>query len=346
VNYLKIMTTNPKTPITRRALLAGAAGAAAAATAGSLFGQQMQTHMPPGVTPKPRGPLVYLDYDKEEIDAAYDQAQWAPNQGEAGKRNRQKNDEALARLGKPRRLSYGPTEIAKMDLYATKKANAPIQLWIHGGAWRAGSAAGAAYQAEMFVDLGAHFIAVDFNNVIETKGNLMTMADQVRRAVAWVYRNAASFGGDRNRIYISGHSSGAHLTGVALTTDWQKSYGLPADIIKGGLCASGMYDLYPVSLSSRSSYVNFTSETIQELSSQGHLDRLNAPVIVADGPLETPEFQRQNREFAEAVKSAGKPVTFIVMQGYNHFEVAESLGNPYGPLGRAILIQMRLRTDS
>jgi len=85
---------------------------------------------------------------------------------------------------------------------------------------------------------------------------------------------------------------------------------------------------------------------IEKFSPQRHLDKLVAPIIVAHGTLETPEFQRQNREFAKAVKSAGKPVTFIVMQGYNHFEVAESLGNPYGPLGRAILIQMRVRTDS
>ena len=52
-------------------------------------------------------------------------------------------------------------------------------------------------------------------------------------------------------------------------------------------------------------------------------------MIIAHGTLETPEFQRQNREFAAATKSGGKPTEFIVLDGYNHFEVAESLGNPY-----------------
>ena len=65
-------------------------------------------------------------------------------------------------------------------------------------------------------------------------------------------------------------------------------------------------------------------------------------MIVAHGTLETPEFQRQNREFSAAVKAAGKPVTFILLEGYNHFEVQESLGNPYGLLGRAVLEQMKL----
>ena len=108
------------------------------------------------------------------------------------------------------------------------------------------------------------------------------------------------------------------------------------------LAASGMYELYPVSLSVRSNYVTFTPAVVETLSPQRHLDRLSTPVIVAHGTLETPEFQRQNREFAAAVKSAGKPVEFIVLEGYNHFEVAESLGNPYGLLGRAVLRQMQL----
>ena len=219
-----------------------------------------------------------------------------------------------------------------------------MNIFIHGGAWRAGSAANAAYMSETFVDAGAHFVALDFNNAIETKGNLMTMAEQVRRAVAWVHKNAASFGGDSNRLYVSGHSSGGHLAGVVLTTDWQKDFSLPIDTVKGGLCASGMYDLHPVTLSARSSYVKFTSDVVEALSSQRHLDKLVTPVIIAHGTLETPEFQRQSRDFAAAVKAAGKPVTLLVGEGYNHFELHETMGNPYGLLGRAVLDQMKLKT--
>ena len=328
--------------ISRRTVLGGALAAAVTATRRVVLAQQLQKHLPPGVTPKPKGSIVFLDYDQEELDAAYDQPAWARNQGELSKRNAQKSGAAIARLGPPRRLAYGPTDIEKLELYPTKKPNAPINVFVHGGAWRFGNAADAAYQSEMFVDAGAHFVAVDFTSVIEAKGNLMTMAQQVRRAVAWVYQNAASWGGDRNRLFISGHSSGGHLAAVVLTTDWEKDFALPRDVLKGGLCASGLYDLYPVSLSARSSYVTFTAEVLETLSPQRQIDRLIAPVIIAHGTLETPEFQRQNREFAAAVKAAGKPMEFIVLEGYNHFEVAESLGNPYGLLGRAILRQMAL----
>ena len=328
--------------LTRRKILGGAVATAVAASAGPAWARQLQDHMPPGVTPKPKGPLVFLDFDQRELDASYDQALWAPNQVAIATRNAQKSAATIARLGPPRRLAYGPTDIEKLDVYMTRRPNAPMHLFIHGGAWRFGRAADAAYMAETFVDAGAHFIALDFQSVVDAHGNLMTMADQVRRAVAWVYRNAATFGGDPGRLYLSGASSGAHLASVALTTDWQKDFGLPSDLVKGGLCCSGPYDLYPVSLSARSSYITFSSEVVAALSSPRHLAWLGAPIVVAHGSLETPEFQRQSRDFAAAVKAAGKPVTLLIGEGYNHFEIHETQGNPYGLLGRAALAQMKL----
>ncbi|TMH43466.1 MAG: alpha/beta hydrolase [Betaproteobacteria bacterium] len=155
-------------------------------------------------------------------------------------------------------------------------------------------------------------------------------------------RNAASFGGDAGRIYVSGHSSGAHQAGVLAATDW-KQVGLPTDVVKGYVLISGMYDLLPVSLSARGAYVRFDERTLEELSAMRHLDRVAAPATVVYGTLETPEFQRQSREFAEVLKKAGKPVQLVVAEGYNHFEVMETLANPFQFAGRAALEQMKLK---
>ena len=189
---------------------------------------------------------------------------------------------------------------------------------------------------------GAHFVVPDFAAVQDVGGSLLPMAEQVRRAVAWVRRNAYRFGGDPERIFVSGHSSGAHLAAVVLTTDWLKEFDLPADTVKGGLCCSGMYDLEPVRLSARNAYVAFTDEMEQALSPQRHLDTLTAPLILAYGTLESPEFQRQGRDFAATLRAAGKPVELLVADGYNHFEIIETLTSPYGLLGRAVLEQMKL----
>jgi arylformamidase len=114
-------------------------------------------------------------------------------------------------------------------------------------------------------------------------------------------------------------------------------------VIKGALLCSGMYDLKPVRMSARSSYLKFTDGIEQALSAQRFLERLNTPVIVAYGSLETPEFQRQSRDFAQAVQKAGKPAELLRGEGYNHFEMMETLASPYGVLGHAALKQMKLR---
>jgi len=290
-----------------------------------------------------RGPLVWLDMDQKELDDAYDQTVYAPNQPLIAARRKIASESVLKRLGLPQRVAYGPTEAEKLDIYKTRRQNAPVVIYIHGGAWRNGTAKDFAFPAEMFMNAGAHFVVPDFVQVQDAGGSLLPMIEQVRRAVTWVYKNAASFGGDAERTFITGHSSGAHLAGVTLVTDWVSDYGLPPDVIKGGLLVSGMYDLKPVRLSKRSEYVKFTDEIEEKLSSQRYLDKLNAPVIIAYGTHETPEFQRQSRAFAAAVKAAGKPVELIVGAGFNHFEMQETFANPYGIAGRAALKMMQLK---
>jgi len=325
--------------MTRRAFLGAGIAGAMIATVGTGLAQQPAPAPP---APRVKGPRVWLDMDQTELDAAYDQSVHAPNLQQVVTRWATKSEGVRARLGAPQRYAYGPTPIEGLDVYRAKHLNAPINIFIHGGEWRLGAAKSSAFPAELFVHAGAHYVVPDFALVLDVGGNLMPIAEQVRRAVAWVHRNANSFGGDSDRIYLSGHSSGGHLAGVILTTDWPKDFNLPIDTVKGGLCCSGMFDLKPVRLSARRKYISFTDEMEHALSSQRHLDKLNAPVIVAHGTLESPEFQRQSRDFAAAGRAAGKPVQLLVADGYNHFEIIETLGNPYGPLGRAVLEQMQL----
>jgi arylformamidase len=284
---------------------------------------------------------VFLDYDQKALDDAYDQAVYAPNRDQILSRLARTSELVRQRIGAPQRLSYGSTPTEGIDFYSCGKEGAPVNVFIHGGAWRAGLARDYGYPAEMHVRAGAHFAAVDFNNVLETGGDLLPMAEQVRRAIAWAYRNCGQLGADPNRFYVSGTSSGAHLGGVAATTDWT-TYGLPEKPVRGYALCSGMYDLRGPRLSKRSSYVKFTDEVEQALSAQRHLSRVNAPIVLLVGSLETPEFQRQTREFADALTRAGKSAELVYAEGYNHFEIAETLGNPYGPMGRAVLALMKL----
>jgi len=288
-----------------------------------------------------QGMSVFLDYDQAQLDACYDQMVWAPNAELMHRRQNALSDEARKRLPPATRYAYGPGAMEHLDLFRTARPNAPVFVFVHGGAWRANSSERYGFITETYVGAGGHCVLLDFDGVENTGSRLPPIVDQIRRAVAWVYANAASFGGDPGRIHLAGHSSGAHLTGCTLITKWS-DYGVPDTVIAGALCCSGMYELTPVRLSARSSYVHFDDETVAALSAIRHIDRISMPIVLAYGTEESPEFQRQTREFAAALEAAGRRVRLLVGTAYNHFEIAETYGSPYGLLGRAALEQMKL----
>ena len=231
------------------------------------------------------GPLVWRDLDQKALDDAYDQDVYAPNRPLIVARRIAASERARAILGEPQRVAYGPSEYERLDIFRAPVAKgglAPINIFIHGGAWRRNKGPDYHLQAEPLVRAGAHCLIADFINVEQAGGDLFPMYDHVRRAIAWAWRNADSFGGNRDRFYISAHSSGSHLAACVLTRGWREE-GLPENFCKGALLLSGMYDLEAVRLSKRSSYVSFTDAMVEDLSSQRHLDGLHTPLILAYG---------------------------------------------------------------
>lgn len=284
---------------------------------------------------------VFLDYDQDSLDDAYDQSLHAPNMARVLQRYASTSAAARGRIGEPLRRAYGPTEVEALDIYRTPAPHAPFFVFLHGGAWKAGMARNYAFAAETMVRAGAHAVIPDFVSVQDAGGNLNVMVDQVRRAVAWVHRHGAELGGDPGRVYLAGHSSGAHLAGMCLIADWA-ALGVPGDCIRGGLCSSGIYDLRPIRLSARNAYIRLDDLSEEALSVQRHASRVRAPLLVSIGSEESPEFVRQAREFAAAVGAAGGTATLVQGDNYNHFEILETLGSPHGVLGHAMLRLMQL----
>src|ERR1700675_1950231 len=258
-----------------------------------------------------KGPIVWLDMDQQELDDAYDQLVYAPNRDQVVARRIAASERTRAILGAPQRVAYGESEYEQLDIFRAAAANAPVNVFVHGGAWRRNKAADYALQAESLVQAGAHAVIIDFINVEQAGGDLLPMYEQVRRALAWTWRNADSFGGDRERFYISAHSSGSHLAACVLACGWREEK-LPKNFCKGALLLSGMYELEPVRRSKRSSYVKFTDAMVEKLSSQRHLDGLHTPLVLNYGTCAAAEFQRQTEDFFALVEAAGKPAELIV----------------------------------
>ena len=117
-----------------------------------------------------KGPLVFMDYDQLELDASYDQVYFEPLIAQVGQRLNSNSDAMRARIGTPQRAAYGPTEIEQLDIYRTSRPNAPVFVFIHPGNWLVGSAKQYGYPAEMFINAGAHYVALDFIAVKEAGG--------------------------------------------------------------------------------------------------------------------------------------------------------------------------------
>jgi arylformamidase len=282
---------------------------------------------------------IFLDYDADELNRQYDQRAWAANAEAVINQYGVDSNAVRVRLGEPQVMAYGASPAETVDIYRPREPDAPIHVFFHGGAWRALSKRESAFAAETFVSAGAHFIAVDF--ALLPNVTLAEMVAQARRAVAGIHRRAGEFGGDRERLYVSGHSSGAHLAACVLTTDW-RAFGFPDRIIKGGLCVSGLYDLLPVRLSARNSYVRLDQDGERALSPLRSLQHLECPVVVAMAEHDSDEFRRQARDFSAAISARSMSVRLVDGRGFNHFEIIETLSRRDGMLGRIALEQMGL----
>ncbi len=281
---------------------------------------------------KQRDEKIFLNYTQEELDWQYDHSKRFPDtgifqeeRGNASKRVREKIDGII-------NVPYGDHEDEVVDIFpTTKKKLGPVIVFFHGGAWTRGSKNGYSFPAEPFTRKGVSWVTTEFTKV--PNGTLSNQVRQNRDAVAWVYSNADTYGWDRNKIYIAGHSSGGHMCGMVLITDWQSQYGLPVDLVKGATAISGMYDLEAVFLSYRNSYLNLSVEDWQENSAIRHVPKTStSPLIIGCAEHDTAEFHRQPKKFLDAWKKAGHKGEFIELMDRHHFTGSMCFGEEEHPL--------------
>jgi arylformamidase len=274
--------------------------------------------MPQDAATADTGEKVYLDYTRDELDWQYDHSKRFPNTAEFNQERQDMSDRARAALDCRLDVPYGPGEMEKLDVFPAGGANNPCVVFLHGGAWTRGSKDNYGFPAETFTKLGVTWIANDFDNI--PPNTLDGMVEQNRRAIAWIWNNAGDLGIDRERIHVAGHSSGGHLSGMMLVTDWTE-WGLPADAVKSVTCLSGMYDMAPILLSYRNKYVK-----LDEASAKRNSAILNIPtgrpvpnLVIGCSEHDTAEFHRQPLDFLAAWKAAGHDGAWIEIMGCHHF---------------------------
>lgn len=249
--------------------------------------------------------------------------------------------EALGSLSHVSNVKFGPSLDERLDLFSAHETTErpPIVVFVHGGYWRLSD--GNDYG---FVARGLHrFAAVNVvNYTLVPKAPLGEIVRQVRAAITWTWHNAHRTGGDRDRIYVVGHSAGAHLTVMAALTDWSGEYGLPANLIEGAFAISGLYDLRPLPYSFVGPALQLTGRDILELSPMLRDLPARAPRLkIAYGEDETPEFIRQSDDFLMRWRAADLQGDSSIRSDRNHFSIMLDLAEPDSDLVREIAAFMR-----
>lgn len=270
---------------------------------------------------------LFLDYDKAGLDAQYNLRAAVKDAldhlGECARRSGVFRATTNVQVDVP----YGPAHGERANVYAAPKADAPILVFIHGGYWQRLDKNDFDYVAAPFVTAGA--AVVNVNYTLAPRATIDEIVRQVRAAIAWTWREAKSFNGDPARIHVAGHSAGGHLTAMAALTRWEGfAPGLPPDVVKSAVAISGLYELEPV----RHTYLNDTlkldAAAARRNSPALFVRKDAAPLALAVGSGETPEFLRQQRDFAKALAKAGAASEAVEIAGRHHFDVIHDLAEP------------------
>jgi arylformamidase len=216
-----------------------------------------------------------------------------------------------------------------------------VHVFVHGGYWQRLDKSDSSFVARALQPSGVAVVVINYA-LIPTV-DMDELVRQCRASIVWVHRHAPEFGGDPNRIFVSGHSAGGHLVAMLMSTDWNALAGLPADVIKAGCGISGLYDLEPIRLSYLNEVLKLTPESARR-NGPVHCPPTRAgPLLLPVGGLEGAEYHRQGEELAAVWRTRRLPCQTIDMPGHHHFSILAELEDPGTTLSRLLLRQMGFR---
>jgi arylformamidase len=231
-------------------------------------------------------------------------------------------------------VPYGPTKAETANIFPAANPGSPVLVFVHGGYWKALTA----HVFDMVAPgpVAAGYAVVNVTYALCPAVTITEIVRQVRAAIAWTFRHAASFNGDPNRIYLAGHSAGGHLTAMAVLTEWAEEYGLPEDVVKAAMPISGLFDLSPFPMSFIQPQLRLSAEEVQRVSPILHIRTSAVPLVVAWGAAETNEFQRQSKDFLTAWQATGNAGEALAIPEANHFEVLDGFMTADGLMTRRL----------
>ena len=221
---------------------------------------------------------------------------------------------------------YGDGEKDKLDIFRCGKPNAPLFIFIHGGYWQRGDKSIYSFVANSFVNSGIDVALIGYQ--LCPGATMTNIVDKIREAIVWIWDNADEYSISKNRINVSGHSAGGHITGMILATDWKEvSKNLPDNLVKTGIPISGLYQLNPIRETTIADALGLDDAESLALSPHFFEPQTQAPILVTLGGGETPEFHWQTDNFVNKWKGFKASIDYFAEPDVDHFGVVERLAN-------------------
>jgi arylformamidase len=227
-------------------------------------------------------------------------------------------------------VPYGPTRAETLDIFSPEKSNAPVFVFIHGGYWRSLSSKEFSCVALGLQSLGIAVVVINYALCPEVSIDEITR--QARASIAWVLRNAKSFGGDPSRVAAGGHSAGGHLAAMCLQARWDEDYGFSRDPLKGAVLVSGLFDLEPLRYSYLQPQIQLDEGIVRRNSPLFSVRPCATPVLITWGELETSEFARQAKTFHSAWQAVGNTSELTAQTAAHHFSAIHGFEDAASPL--------------
>jgi arylformamidase len=286
------------------------------------------------------GEALWHGYDKEQLDIQYRASSRIPDGPRFFERWAADSQAVRDACSNVLDIRFGSHPAEHFDVFMASAPRAPIHVFIHGGYWQSFSSKEFSFIARGLVPAGITTVVLNYGICPDV--TMTELVRQCRAGMAYVHEHARDWGADPDRLSVSGHSAGGHLTAMLCSTDWSRfAPGRPGDMVKAGLAISGLYDLEPVRLSYPNDKLHMDKAEAAALSPSKHLAHARGAMSVAVGGEESDEFHWQQGQFAAAwAKQTGVAPTVVDLAGLHHFSVLDELSMPDGRLAREVRRQL------
>jgi acetyl esterase/lipase len=233
--------------------------------------------------------------------------------------------------GDPARLaidgaSYGSLPRQKLDVWVPRASHTdrlPVVIFFYGGGWVSGERGDYGFAGRAFASNDFVAIVPDYRLVPNVR--FPGFVEDGALAIKWARDHAAQYGGDPNRITLSGHSAGAYIAAMlALDPHYLKDAGVDPKTIRAAALLAGPYDFYPFTEQrGRDALGNWPKPA--ETQPITFASAAAPPMLLMAGTADTVVQPRNSKALAKALREKGATVELKLYNGQSHVDLAKSL---------------------